>query len=159
GNGKESLKLELDEHEVHYHGPRDTTFEGEVDLDSNDPLPLPFDALIAGLERCDDDVRVGMTTDGNLVEAKRGETPIWRSRWLDEGHTIAVDTSVACGPDDARFAWRSAVGFVVPMYAGASRRSRYTLVLARYTEPSHDALDQPEEKPRAPSQELPARHR
>lgn len=149
-SGKPSLTIDLDDHRVHFEGAGDAKFDGEIDLDADDALPLPFDALVAGLEACDDDVRIGMTADGNLVEATRGDSPLWRSRWLNVERTIAVDTSVACGADDTRFAWRSAIGYVVPMYAGASRRSRFTLVLARYTEPSHDILDAPETPARAP---------
>jgi hypothetical protein len=131
-DGKVSYDLEIKGKSVKFSGPGGAHFEGDVDLDAETELALPFDALIAGLDRCDGDKRLGMTSDGNLVEAERGKMTLWRSRWLDDEMTAAVDTSVMCGATDARMSWRSASGNVLPMFAVASKRSRYTLVISQF---------------------------
>lgn len=106
-------------------------FEGDVSLDDDGKLPLPLDALVAALDVCDRDQRLGRTEDGNVVEAVRGSMPLWRSRWVADGATAVVDTSVACGKDDARLVWRTAVGDLLPMIAVASARSDRTLLVVR----------------------------
>lgn len=106
-------------------------FEADVTLDDDGRLPLPLDALVAALDVCDQDQRLGRTEDGNLVEAVRGSMPLWRSRWLGDASTALVDTSVGCSKDDARLVWRTAVGDLLPMLAVASVRSDRALLVVR----------------------------
>ncbi len=100
-------------------------------LEADEPLPLPLDALVAALDRCDGDQRLGRTPDGNVVEARRGGIALWRSRWIDAQAQAIVDTSTACGEGDARAMWRTAVGELLPMIAVASVRSDRVLVIVR----------------------------
>ena len=109
-------------------------FGGEVALDQDDPLPLPLDALVAAVARCDDDERLGASEDGNVVEARRLGLSLWRARYLEKGGTFAIDTSVLCGENDARLAWRTAAGDTLAMLVVASARSDVTLLIERQTE-------------------------
>lgn len=106
-------------------------FETVIKLGDDGPLPLPLDALVASVDVCDADQRLGRTDDGNLVEATREGLPLWRTRWLADDSTAIVDTSVVCGPSDTRLVWRTAVGDLLPMLAVASKRSDRTLVIVR----------------------------
>lgn len=108
-------------------------FDGEVTLAGNEPLPLPLDALVAAIDRCDADERLGASEDGNVVEARRLGLSLWRARYLETDGSFAVDTSVLCGADDARLAWRTAAGDTLPMLALASARSDVTLLIERQT--------------------------
>ncbi len=106
-------------------------FEADIQVDGDSKLPLPLDALVASLDLCDRDQRLGRTEDGNVVEAVRGSMPLWRSRWLANDSTAIVDTSIACSTTDARLVWRTAVGDLLPMLAVASARADRTLLIVR----------------------------
>jgi hypothetical protein len=106
-------------------------FEADVSLEGTEPLPLPLDALVAAVDVCDGDQRLGRTPDGNVIEARRGEHPLWRSRWMDTAAASIIDTSVACDDNDARMLWRTAAGNLLPMIAVASVRSDRVFVLSR----------------------------
>ena len=108
-------------------------FDGEIAFASDEPLPLPLDALVAAIDRCDDDERLGASEDGNVVEARRLGLSLWRARYLETDGAFAVDTSVLCSENDARLAWRSAAGDTLPMLALASVRSDVTLLIERQT--------------------------
>lgn len=129
--GDESLAIEVDGHHVKLHEKGHGAFDSDVALDGVDPLPLPLDALVAALDDCATDERLGKTEDGNVIEARRGALPMWRSRWMDGAQTAVVDTSVVCTASDARLLWRTAVGEVLPMIAVASARSERVLVIVR----------------------------
>lgn len=108
-----------------------TPFDGDVRLEDEQPLPLPLDALVAALSPCDADERTGKTLDGNQIEARRGPFPLFRGRFLDTQATMAIDTSVLCGADDARLAWRTASGDTLPFLLLASARAPHTLLIRR----------------------------
>jgi hypothetical protein len=103
----------------------------DVSLADESELPLPLDALVAALDDCGGDERLGRTEDGNIIEARRGDLGLWRSRWMDANQTAVIDTSYACTKTDARLVWRTAVGDLLPMLAVASARSDRVLVIAR----------------------------
>lgn len=117
-------------------------YDADVHLDDDQPLPLPLDALVASLSPCDTDERTGKTVDGNQIEAKRGAFPLFRGRFLDTQATMAIDTSVMCGADDARLAWRTATGDTLPFLLLASARAPRTLLIRRQaasvTDPAAD---------------------
>lgn len=129
--GDESLALIIDGSHVTYRQKGEPPFEADINPSDDSPLPMPFDALIAALDKCDDDQRLGRTEDGNVIEARRGEFALWRSRWMDSGSNSIVDTSFACTKSDARLMWRTAVGDCLPMIAAASVRSDRAIVIAR----------------------------
>ena len=129
--GDSSLSITVDGAHVAVSEKGQQPFDGVIALDSDAPLPLPLDALVAALDTCDGDSRVARTEDGNIIEARRGSFPLWRSRWLDQHATTIVDTSVACSGDDARLLWRTAIGDLLPMIAVASARSDRVLVIVR----------------------------
>jgi hypothetical protein len=105
----------------------------EVDVAADDPLPLPFDALIEALSPCDADDRVAATEDGDIVEAKRSGVALWRSRYVTLERATIIDTSVLCDTNDARLAWRTAVGDIIPMVVVISKRSEMVLIIERET--------------------------
>lgn len=129
--GDEVFSLKVDGPHVVLEEKGKPRFEADVSLDDDGKLPLPLDALVASLDVCDRDERLGRTEDGNVVEARRGSLPLWRSRWVGDHATAIVDTSVACSKDDARLLWRTAVGDLLPMLAVASVRSDRTLLIVR----------------------------
>jgi len=129
--GDETLSLMIDGSHVVFTAKGEPPFEGDVSVNAETPLPMPFDALVAALDKCDDDQRLGRTEDGNIIEARRGEFALWRSRWMDTTSNSIVDTSFACTKDDARLMWRTAVGDCLPMIAAASVRSDRALVIVR----------------------------
>lgn len=128
--GDESLALTIDGAHVVMReaGKKLVT---DVSLSDESDLPLPLDALVAALDDCAADERLGRTEDGNIIEARRGELGLWRSRWMDANQTAVVDTSFACTKSDARLVWRTAVGDILPMLAVASVRSDRVMVIAR----------------------------
>jgi len=129
--GDEHWNLAIDGTHVVWKQKAKPVFETDVEEFGNEALPLPFDALVASLERCDGDERLGVTLDGNMVEAKRGTFPLWRMRWLDLQGASAIDTSVSCTPNDARFAWRTAAGDMLPLLVVASVRADRSLMIFR----------------------------
>ena len=122
-DGKVVFYLEIKGKHVIYKAPGQPPIETDVDLAGTSPLPLPFDALVASVDACHDDQRVGIDEGGNTVEAKRGGLSLWRTRWLNSDHSSAVDTSTVCGDTDARFAWRSSAGDTTHDLIAASVRS------------------------------------
>jgi hypothetical protein len=146
--GDATLTIDLDGSHVKLAEKGQAPFEADVLLEGDEPLPLPVDALVAALDRCDDDARLGRTEDGNVIEARRGALALWRSRWIDREASAAVDTSFACAPSDARFVWRTASGDTLPMIALGSARSQRVLVIARQggsntediTDPGYDGV-------------------
>lgn len=129
--GDEVFSLSVDGGHVVLDEKGKPRFEANVSLDDAEKLPLPLDALVASLDVCDRDQRLGRSEDGNVVEAVRGSMPLWRSRWVADGASAVVDTSMACGKDDAKLVWRTAVGDLLPMIAVASARSDRTLLIVR----------------------------
>ncbi|MBI2394737.1 MAG: hypothetical protein HYV09_34530 [Deltaproteobacteria bacterium] len=129
--GDEVVTLRVDGAHVVLTEKGKARFEKDVSLDDDSELPLPLDALVAALDVCERDQRLGKTADGNLIEARRGAMPLWRSRWMEPNATAIVDTSVACGKTDTRLVWRSAVGELLPMLALASSRAQRTLLIVR----------------------------
>lgn len=105
----------------------------DVDVRAEDELPLPLDALVQALSSCGGDQRIAATEDGDVVEAKRDGAMLWRTRWITPERSTIVDTSVVCDTDDARLAWRTAMGDVVPMIVLASKRSELVLIIERET--------------------------
>lgn len=105
----------------------------DVDLAADDPLPLPLDALIESLASCAADERIAATEDGDVIEAKRAGVALWRSRYVTLERATIVDTSVLCDKNDARLAWRTAVGDIIPMVVVMSKRSEWVLVIERET--------------------------
>ena len=137
--GDEFWELRVEHRHVVFKRKGAAAFDEDIGLDDATPLPLPFDALVNALERCDDDERLGITEEGNVVEARRRSVPLWRSRWLQLDGNAAVDTSVMCGPNDARLAWRTSAGDVLPMLLVISARSDRTLLISR--QPPSDTDD------------------
>lgn len=129
--GDETMFLTVDGSHVVMRLGADKPLDAEVRLDDDSPLPVPLDALVAALATCDADQRTGKTLDGNQIEAKRGAFSLYRGRFLDAQSTLAVDTSVLCGGDDARLAWRTASGDTLPFLLLASARSPRTLLIRR----------------------------
>lgn len=129
--GDAALSITLDGAHVVVQEKGAAAFEADVAFDATDALPLPLDALVAALDDCATDTRLGRTEDGNIIEARRGAVPLWRSRWMNAAQTSIVDTSFACSQSDARLMWRTAVGDLLPMIAVASVRSDRVLVLTR----------------------------
>jgi hypothetical protein len=138
------LAIDVEGRTVHMQWKDAPDFGGEVALDGDGPLPLPLDALVASVDRCDADERLGASEDGNIVEARRLGFSLWRARYLEPDGSFAVDTSVLCGEKDARLAWRTAAGDTLAMLAVASARSDVTLLVERqavsvteeYTDPA-----------------------
>jgi hypothetical protein len=128
------LALEVAGRNVHMTFKGAPDFAGDVTLDGDEPLPLPLDALVAAIDRCDADERLGASEDGNVVEARRLGLSLWRARFLDAGGAFAIDTSVLCGESDARLAWRTAAGDTLAMLVLASARSDVTLLIERQNE-------------------------
>jgi hypothetical protein len=140
--GDESLTLIIEGAHVSFTQKGEKPFEGDISSDDPSPLPYPFDALVAALDKCDDDQRLGRTEDGNVIEARRGDFALWRSRWLDTTSNAIVDTSYSCTKNDARLMWRTAIGDCLPMIAAASARSDRTLVIVRQGESdTEDIMD------------------
>ncbi len=129
--GTEAIYVALEDRRYEVRFPGTEPLSGELDIAGNDRLPLPIDALMTALERCDDDERLLASEEGNVVEARRRGDLLWRSRWLDETSTLAVDTSVLCGETDARLAWRSIAGDTLPMLVVASARAESALLVER----------------------------
>ncbi len=129
--GEESLSIEIaGAHVIMREGGKKLVTD--VSLSDDSELPLPLDALVAAVDDCGGDERLGRTEDGNVIEARRGELGLWRTRWMDDKQTAIVDTSVACTKADARLVWRTAVGDILPMLAVASARSDRVLVIVRH---------------------------
>ncbi|MGZ3474052.1 MAG: hypothetical protein ACXWUG_06765, partial [Polyangiales bacterium] len=139
--GDEMLDLSIDGAHVRLREKGQKPFEADVSPTDAGSLPLPLDALIAAIDRCDDDLRLGKTLDGNVIEARRGEMPLWRSRWIDAQTTSVIDTSIACDTTDARMLWRTAAGDMLPSIAVASARSERVLVIARQKPAQTDDAD------------------
>lgn len=139
--GTEMLDLAVDGSHVRLREKGQKPFEADVSPDDASSLPLPLDALVAAIDRCDDDQRLGKTADGNVIEARRGQMPIWRSRWIDSQTTSVIDTSIACDASDARMLWRTAAGEMLPSIAVASTRSERVLVIVRQKPSQTDDVD------------------
>jgi hypothetical protein len=130
-SGVEALALTIDGSHVVLDELGKNRFEADVSVDGAGPLPLPLDALVAGLDTCKADERLGRTEDGDVVQARRGSVPLWRTRWIANDASAIVDTSTGCSEADARLVWRSGFGDLLPMFAVASVRSERTLLLVR----------------------------
>lgn len=129
--GDESLSIQIEgSHVVMREGGKKLVTD--ISLADDSALPLPLDALVAAVDDCGGDERLGRTEDGNVIEARRGELDLWRARWMDDKQTAIVDTSLACTKTDARLVWRTAVGDILPMLAVASARSDRVLVIVRH---------------------------
>jgi len=131
--GDETLGIDVKGTHVALRRKKEEPIALDVDLVADDPLPLPFDALVEALSPCDADERVAATEDGDVVEAKRAGVALWRSRYVTLERATIVDTSVLCDTNDARLAWRTAVGDVVPMIVVMSKRSEMVLIIERET--------------------------
>ncbi len=129
--GDETLFVSLKGSHVVLRSKGDAPLDLDVNLESDTPLPLPLDALVASLDKCDADERTGKSVDGNQIEAKRGNFMLYRGRFLDTQATLAIDTSVMCGGGDARLAWRTASGDTLPFLLVASARSDRTMLIQR----------------------------
>ncbi|MEO7094213.1 MAG: hypothetical protein ABI175_13240, partial [Polyangiales bacterium] len=125
------LSLGVEGRTVHMKWKGTPDYGGEIALDGDGALPLPLDALVAAIDRCDADERLGASEDGNLVEARRLGHSLWRARYLESSGAYAIDTSVLCGENDARLAWRTAAGDTLAMLVLASVRSEVTLLIER----------------------------
>lgn len=129
--GTTTLALAVDGRHVKLRERNAEPFEADVSPEEETPLPLPLDALVAGLDRCDRDQRLTVSFDGNVVEARRGDLALWRSRFVDPTTSAIIDTSVGCSSDDTRLLWRSGAGEMLPMFVVASVRSARVLIIAR----------------------------
>jgi hypothetical protein len=139
--GEEMLDLAIDGAHVRLREKGQSPFEADVAPNDASALPLPLDALVAAIDRCDDDLRLGKTSDGNVIEARRNEMPLWRTRWIDAQTTSVIDTSIACSTADARMLWRTAAGDMLPSIAVASARSERVLVIVRQKPAQTDDAD------------------
>jgi hypothetical protein len=139
--GTEMLDLAIDGAHVRLREKGQKPFEADVAQGDTSSLPLPLDALVAAIDRCDDDLRLGKTADGNVIEARRGQMPLWRWRWIDSQTTSVIDTSIACDAGDARMLWRTAAGDMLPSIAVASTRSERVLVIVRQKPSQTDDAD------------------
>lgn len=128
--------LEIKGKHATYRTPGKAPFDGDVDLAATNELPLPFDAMIAAVDACHDDLRIGIDDGGNVIEAKRGTLDLWRTRSMNYEQTIAIDTSSACGATDTRFAWRSSAGAITHGLTVMSARSAYVVALEEPTSAS-----------------------
>jgi hypothetical protein len=115
--------LEIKGKHVTYRAPGKPLFDADVDLAASTELPLPFDALVASVDTCHDDLRVGIDDSSNVIEAKRNGLDLWRTRSMNPEQTIAIDTSTVCSATDARFAWRSSAGEILHALTAMSVRS------------------------------------
>jgi hypothetical protein len=131
--GDETLGIDVKGNHVALRQKKAEPIALDVVLAADDPLPLPFDALIEALTSCNGDERLAATEDGDVVEAKRGGLALWRSRYVTLERATIVDTSVMCDTNDARLAWRTAVGDVIPMVVVMSKRSDRVLIIERET--------------------------
>lgn len=129
--GSESIYLVVEGRRFEVRFPGTEPESGELDPNGTERLPVPIDALMSALERCDGDERLLASPDGNVVEARRRGELLWRTRWLDPQGSLAVDTSVVCGEADARMLWRSIAGDALPMLLVASTRSERALLVER----------------------------
>ena len=125
------LSVDVDGQHVVVEEKGQPRFEGDVSPEQTTPLRWPLDALVAALDVCDDDLRIGRTEDGNAVLAERGSLKLWRIRWIAADGSAAVDTSYGCGSGDARLLWRTVAGELEPMLTVASARSERTLMILR----------------------------
>ncbi|MFI5298726.1 MAG: hypothetical protein ACHREM_11565 [Polyangiales bacterium] len=121
--------LEIKGKHVTYRAPKQPVFDADIDLAGTGELALPFDALVASVDACHDDQRVGIDEGGDVIEAKRGGMDLWRTRSMNADRTIAIDTSTACSATDTRFAWRSSAGEITHSLVAVSARSAYVLSL------------------------------
>jgi hypothetical protein len=119
--------LEIKGKHATYRTPGKAPFDADIDLAATNELPLPFDAMIASVDACHEDLRVGIDDAGNIIEAKRGTLDLWRTRSMNYEQTIAIDTSSACTATDVRFAWRSTAGTIAHGLTVMSARSAYVV--------------------------------
>ena len=128
--GEDVMLLVIQGHEAMLRRKGQKTFHATLTVGPGDALPLPIDALIAALEGCKDDVRLGASEDADVIEARRGPFALWRTRWLDTANPSAVDTSTLCGEHDALLAWRSSAGDIGWSITVASARAPVVLAIA-----------------------------
>ena len=124
------LHLEIKDRRVLYRKKGGEEFTGTIGFDDTSPLPAPLDGMVEAIAGCAKDVRLGVSEDGNTIEAKRSGSRLWRTRYLD-GDGGAADTSVVCGKTDARFAWRSSAGTLTWTFSAASTRAADVLTIAQ----------------------------
>ncbi|MGZ3452832.1 MAG: hypothetical protein ACXVEF_24705 [Polyangiales bacterium] len=137
--GDEQFLLAVDGRRVVLRRKGEKPVKTSVAIGGTSPLELPFDALIAALEGCDADVRLGATEDVSVVEARRGANHLWRTRWMDPEQPNAVDTSFLCSEDDAILAWRSQAGNLGWSLVVVSVRSPLTLIVKQQTRSETEA--------------------
>jgi hypothetical protein len=124
------LHVEIKDRRVLYRRKGAAEFAGTIEFDDTAPLPAPLDAMVEAITGCAKDVRLGVSDDGNIIEAKRGGSRLWRTRYLD-GDGGAADTSMMCAQTDARFAWRSTAGALTWTFSVASARAPEILTIAQ----------------------------
>jgi hypothetical protein len=137
--GDEQLLLAIDGRRVVLRRKGEKPVKTSVAIDGNSSLELPFDALVAAIEGCDADVRLGANEDLSVIEARRGAHHLWRTRWMDPDQPNAVDTSFLCREDDAMLAWRSQAGNLGWSLMVASARSPMVLIVKQQTRTETEA--------------------
>lgn len=145
-SGDEALGLSIEDRRVVVRRKGHKLYRGSVALGPGKPLPLPVDALLAAIEGCATDTRLGTNEDVSIVEARRGGFPLLRTRWLDAENPAAVDTGLLCGDQDAWIGYRSTAGSIGWSLTVVSARSELGLKIEQVVRKETDAKDD-EEKP------------
>ncbi len=144
--GDEALGLSIEDRRVVVRRKGHKLYRGSVAIGPGKPLPLPVDALLAAIEGCATDTRLGTNDDVSIVEARRGGFPLLRLRWLDGDNPAAVDTALLCGDQDALIGYRSTAGSIGWSLTVVSARSELGLKIEQVVRKETDAKDD-EEKP------------
>lgn len=144
--GEETLLVAVEGRKVLVRRKGEPTLRTTIALGPGAALPLPIDALVAALEGCEADVRLGATDDALIVSARRGAYALVRTRYLDPESPSAVDTSTLCGRDDAIVAWRSSAGEIGWSLTVASARAPVSMRIEQLVRKHTDA-DPAEPKP------------
>jgi hypothetical protein len=136
--GDEKMLLAVDGRRIVLRRKGESPLKTSVAVGKGASWPLPFDAIVAALEGCDADVRLGANEDVSVVAARRGPYRMWRMRFLDADQPNAIDTSFVCGEDDALLGYRSQAGVLGFSMVVASVRSDVALVIKQQTRSETD---------------------
>lgn len=144
--GDEVLGLAVEDRKVVVRRKGEPLYRTSVALGPGKPLPLPVDALVAALEGCATDTRLGVDESVTIVEARRSGLPMLRTRWLDGENPAAVDTGLVCGPSDAFLGYRTTSGSIGWSLTAISARSPLALRIEHQVRKATDPKDD-DEKP------------
>lgn len=144
--GEEVLGIAVAERKVVVRRKGEKLYRTSVALGPGKPLPLPVDALVAALEGCATDTRLGVDEQVTIVEARRSGLPMLRMRWLDGENPAAVDSGLLCGEEDAWLGYRTTSGSIGWSLTAVSARSPLALRIEHQVRKATDPKDD-DEKP------------